>query len=227
MAKEPIFNVDEPTPMRLAGVFILIHLIVTYSPAFISNFAYQWGLLIPMSRPEALPLRQFTSLFGHGLLHGGWTHVLVNAGMTVAFGIITFRGLRAIREKPQTENVIPLKTTPKYAESKFWIIFLGGVVLGGLVQWFVWGVMGISNVSALGASGGASALFATAGYAMGGRRQMLGFGFAWALINVILVVAKPLFGGIAWAAHMGGFLAGAFMAPYWIKPFSSGASITR
>ena len=108
------------------------------------------------------------------------------------------------------------------------MIFLAGIVAGGLAQWIWWSLPGVSQASAIGASGGVSALFATAGWAIGGRALMTRWAAGWAAVNVLLVLTEPMIGiGIAWAAHMGGFLAGMVLAPYCVKAGSTGFSITR
>ncbi|MBC6402838.1 MAG: rhomboid family intramembrane serine protease [Hyphomonadaceae bacterium] len=218
MTREPMFNIEEAAPLRLAIALVVTHAVMSFAPA-VRDLVYQWALLVPFDAPGAGLPRQVTSLPGHGFLHGGWAHVLVNSGMIVAFAVISMRGIRA-REHSQG--------LARRASLKFWLVFLAGVITGGLVQWLWWGISGAVHTAALGASGGASALLATAGYAMGGQRQMIGFGTGWAVINVVLVVTAPILGsGIAWAAHMGGFLAGAFLAPHFVKAFGGGSSLTH
>lgn len=223
MSNEPMFNIEERAPLWLGGVFILIHAVRTYGPEFINAFIAQWSILVPFDMPGAAMPRQITSSVLSGFIHASWSHALVNTGMLVAFAVITYRGLRA-RQSDRTSrdlhNLLP-------ANAFFLLIFLAGVAGGSLFQWGWWALVNTESAAAIGASGGASALFATAAWAIGGRQRLIMFGMGWALLNIVFVVAEPLLGPIAWAAHLGGYAVGAMLAPYWVKPFSTGFSITR
>ena len=84
----------------------------------------------------------------------------------------------------------------------------------------MWNITNDSG-AALGASGGVSALFATMAWAMGGPKQLLKFGFGWLVINILMIFGGGLLtggGGIAWAAHLAGFVAGAVLAPFLVRP---------
>lgn len=223
MSKEPMFNIQEPAPMWLAGTFIILHLILWLSPQAISEIIQYWTILVPMDRPDAPVARQITSLLGSGFIHASWTHLLVNVGMIVAFSVITLRGVRALH----FDRLRLGKPNRMGANSVFLLIFSLGVIGGSLFQWGWWALIDSIRVSAVGSSGGASALFATAAWAMGGRARLIKFGGGWALINLIFIVAAPIFGPIAWAAHIGGYVVGACLSPYLVKPFSTGFSITR
>ena len=159
-----------------------------------------------------------TSLFGHGFLHGSWTHLLMNIGMLVVFGVVTIQGvkLHATTRGRRSNGIV-----------EFFAIFLFAVVIGGLAQWLQWSVMNAQG-SALGASGGVSGLFATAAWAMGGKKKMLQFGVGWLVINLVLIFAGELLtggAGIAWASHLAGYAAGAMLAPFMVRPNSTGFSI--
>lgn len=212
-SREPMFNISEKVPVWLAGVLVVIHVIAFYGPVFMSNPLSDWGVLRPLSLGDPSAIKSAARLIGHGFLHGSWGHVLMNAGMIVIFGVISMRGARAMRfSKGRTKGV----------SLDFLQIFLIGVIGGGLAQWLWWAVSGDINAAALGASGGASALFATTAWALGGKERLLGFGMGWALINAVMVFAGPVLGmNLAWAAHMGGYVAGAAIAPILIKASSS------
>lgn len=217
-SREPIFNIKEPLPVYLAGVFIVIHIAVFYGPAFIERFASVWLLLKSLNIPGQNGLGLVSSLFGHGFLHGSWTHLLMNVGMLIIFGVVTIQGIKlhATTRGRRTNGVI-----------EFFAIFLFAVIIGGLAQWFQWSVMDMRG-SALGASGGVSGLFASAAWAMGGKKKMVQFGLGWLVINVVLIFAGELLtggGGIAWASHLAGYAAGAILAPFMVRPNSTGFSI--
>ncbi len=218
MSQEPMFNIPEKAPLWLCGILIAIQAIVSIAPPDLINLIYGLAILVPVQTPDVPIPRQAFSLLGHGFLHGGWSHALMNAAMIIIFGVITLRGIKAfLRHRTQagSPNVL------------FLLIFVAGVVVGGLAQWLWWIVPGTGLESALGASGGASALFATTAWAMGGRYKMMQFGFGWLVLNAVMVATEPMTGiGIAWPAHLGGYLAGMFLASRCVKPNSSGFSIT-
>ncbi len=212
--REPILNIPEKSVVALIVPLLVIHFLASM-PA-IRTILYEYFLLVPMeiTAADVTPFRQIISLLGHGFLHGSLGHVLMNSAMILIFGIITVRSIRALK--------------PAGADLRFWLIFLLGVIGGGIAQWGVWAATNTDVAAALGASGGASALFATAGWAIGGRDRLIGYGLGWVLLNIGMVLAEPLIGPISWAAHIGGFVIGAWLAPYWVKPSSaSGTSILR
>ena len=219
MNREPIFNIQEKAPLWLCGIFFLIQIVLSVAPTSLKGLVYGVSVLLPFQTPDVGIPRQVFSLIGHGFLHGGWTHLLVNSGMLLAFGVITIRGIRAfLRDRQNTGSVNVI----------FALVFAASVIGGGIAQWVWWAVSDTQTAFAVGASGGVSGLFATAAWAMGGKDKMLQYGFGWLIINIVLIVAQPILGvGIAWAAHLGGFLAGMILAPRCVKAFSSGFSITR
>lgn len=165
---------------------------------------------LPAESVTVPSLQQFYGLVTHGLLHRDFNHLIMNSGGLLIFGLLTFRGVRE-RFGFGAKGLI-----------FFWLIFWLGVAVGGLFQWAYWAVMTPGYGSAVGASGGVSALFATAGWAIGGRDSMIKFGGAFVIMNALMVWGM---GNIAWAAHAGGFIAGAGLAPHWVKPFSAKPSL--
>jgi len=210
--KEPIFNFSEPSIPIVIVVFALVYFLGTF--VFGANQMYANFALLPLNSPDlpAVPIRQAYALLTHGFLHGDLGHLIMNSAFLLIFGAITFRGVRA------------LKGYGLKAFICFWIIFWASVVVGGLFQWGHWTLENATYASAVGASGGVSGLFATAGWAIGGKKGMAQFAVAHVMLNILLAFTAP---GIAWAAHIGGYVAGAGLAPYWVKPESAGISIFR
>jgi membrane associated rhomboid family serine protease len=205
--KEPFFNFSEPAPAFLAGFLILAFAVFQFLPLLFSALA-PLVVLRPVGFLGTSQAEQILSLLGHGILHAGWGHVLMNAGMIAVLGIATVKGarLKAISQGRQRSPSLVFMT-----------IFLFGVIMGGLAQWLFWFVMnvplGANAPAAVGASGGASALLATAGWAMGGKPKMFQFAIGWAVINLLVAFIGPYLGlSIAWAAHIGGFLGGMILA---------------
>ncbi len=218
MTREPMFNIPEKAPLWLCGLLIAIHAIMSVAPGGVISLIYGLAILIPVQTPDVPILRQVFSLFGYGFLHAGWTHVLLNTGMMLAFGVITIRGISAfLIDRVDTGSSTTL----------FLLIFIAGIVAGGLTQWGWWTVFPQSAQLALGSAGGFSSLFATAAWASGGKDRMLKFGVVWIVALLTMDLAAPLIGvSVALAPSFGGYLAGMVLAPRCVKPNSSGFSIT-
>jgi len=220
---EPIFNIKEKAPVVLGLVLFAVHILIFYGGkvglGFIDSQAYYWALLKSADFSGQTALSKATTLIGHGFLHGNWTHLLLNVGLMIPFGVVTIRGAKLMatsRGKTPTGNLV------------FLIIFFAGVIIGGLGQLALWQLTADSG-TALGASGGVSALFASMAWAIGGPKQLVKFGFGWVVINILMIFGGGLLtdgGGVAWAAHLAGFAAGAILAPLLIRPNISAGSIT-
>ncbi len=219
-AREPFFNFSEPLPAYTAGLLIALFLALQFIPVL-------WRAVGPLVilRPlgflgTTLPEQLFT-LLGHGAAHGSFTHVLMNAGMIAVLGVATVKGARLKAVSAGRR---------RSAKLSFLTIFFFGIITGGLAQWLYWFVIsapiGSNAPAAVGASGGASALLAVAGWAIGGKDQMMKFGFGWAAINLIMVLIGPYIGlSLAWPAHLGGFIGGMILAAPLVKPNSTGLGL--
>ena len=210
--REPMFNFTEKAPAYLVGILIAIQAVKMFLPDTIWQAIQRFGILRPLGSPGTDSLSHTTSLFGHSFLHGGWGHVLLNSGMIIVFGIAAIRGSKALSKQ---------KGKLQKPTRDFLLMFFAGVIIGGLFQWGWWAVINaqLTMTGAVGASGGASALFAAGAWAIGGRDKMLQFGFGWAMINLIIVLLENFIGmNIAWPAHIGGYIAGMIFAPYLIRP---------
>ncbi len=216
-SREPFFNFSEPLPVYWAGVLVGIQILTIFAYKLIAPLVGSFAILVPFG---AMPIgNQIVSLLGHGFVHSGWSHLLLNSLMGIVFGIVTIRGAKVLATS---------KGKSVSGNGAFLIILLAGIILGGLFQWGVWGVTNTTQASMIGASGGVSALFAVAGWAMGGKGKMLQFGFGWVVINCVLVLAEPFFGvRISWAGHLGGYLAGMLLAPFLVRANSTGFTVLR
>ena len=216
---EPMFNFTEKAPAYLAGVFIAIHALLMILPRQLLGTLDKFGVLRPLGSPGTDSVSHLISLVGHGFLHGGWGHVMMNAGMTIVFGIAAIRGAKLLAAS---------KGKGASASRDFLLIFFAGVIIGGLFQWGWWAATNaqLTVTGAVGASGGASALFAAGAWAIGGRDKMIQFGFGWAVINAVMVLLENFIGiGIAWPAHVGGYIAGMIFGPLLVKANSTKLSM--
>ena len=217
--REPMFNFTEKAPAYLAGLFIAIQLFLEILPRQLSGGLDKFGVLRPLGSPGTDAVSHLISLVGHGFRHDGWGHVMMNSGMTIVFGIAAIRGAKLLSAS---------KGKGATASRDFFIIFFSGVIIGGLFQWGWWAATDaqLTLTGAVGASGGASALFAAGAWAIGGRDKMIQFGFGWAVINVAMVLLENFIGmGIAWPAHVGGYIAGMIAGPLLVKANSTKLSI--
>ena len=158
----------------------------------------------------------------HILLHGSWTHLLINCVWLLAFGPVVAR---------------------RFGNMPFLVFFtLCGVAGAVLFVALDWGVA----VGAVGASGAISGLMGAAIRMMDVRnpylnvatiplqpvfsRQVLMFSAAFLIINVLSGTFGFLFVGpgteIAWEAHVGGYLAGVLLAGPFDSLFSKGRQLT-
>jgi len=216
--KEPMFNFAEPAPAYLVGIFIAMQLIVMYGPKWLDSFLAKYAILHVWGRTGLTHVEQIPSLVLHGFLHGGWMHLISNSFMIIALGVASIRGAKLVSIR---------KGRPRSGVGAFFTLFFAGVIIGALAQWLYWSLsgapLGADAPSAIGASGGASALFAAGGWALGGAKQMFKFALAWGFINLLMVLAEAYTGiYLAWAAHLGGFLAGMILASFLVE-----ASATR
>lgn len=219
-SKEPFFNFTEPLPAYTAGLLIALYFAFQFLP-FLWRLVAPLIILRPLGFQGASLAEQVFSLLGHGAAHGSFVHVLTNGGMIAVLGVATVKGarLKAIS-----------KGRSRSANLSFLTIFFFGIITGGLAQWLYWLVIsapiGLNAPAAVGASGGASALLAVAGWAIGSKDQMIKFGFGWAAINLIMVLIGPYIGlSLAWPAHLGGFLGGMILAAPLVKPNSTGLGL--
>jgi membrane associated rhomboid family serine protease len=141
------------------------------------------------------------TLLSTSLLHGNWFHVIVNSLMALSFGAPVARALG-----------------PGFlGASKWMLLFVVSVVAGSA---FYLALANASTPFAVGASGGTCGLIAAAFLIdFDGRkrklwsREFLTTTAVFAALNAVLTLAGPyiLGMGLAWEAHVGGYVAGALL----------------
>ncbi len=186
---------------------------ISMPEASLNRFLYTWGL-VPSQLNPAQPL-SFVPFFTHMFLHGGWLHVISNLWILFIFG----------------DNV-----EDRMGSGRYLVFYLaGGIVAGGL-QVFTAGAA--SDVPAIGASGAIAAVLG-AYFVFYPRARVLtlipifiipwmvtipailflGIWFATQLFQGVAALSSTAAsGGIAWWAHIGGFIFGLIMA----YPFTVG-----
>ena len=192
----------------LAGGIVALHLVRLLLPGDLQDQVFYHMALIPErmslmlsgssnAAAYSLPGLLIAGL-GHAALHLDWMHVLVNTTMLLALGAPVARRL---------------------GMGRFLLLFAGAVLAGAALFLLLRLPEG---APAVGASGGVSGVIAAALLQMSDPRatwpalfspQFLKTSLAFLIANAALAVFGPsLFGaGVAWDAHIGGYVAGALM----------------
>ncbi|MEO0637197.1 MAG: rhomboid family intramembrane serine protease [Pseudomonadota bacterium] len=209
-----------PTAMIwLVGLLVLVHVVRLNAPGgsfyyeTVARYAFFPARFVLPSTDGVLDFGVWLTPFTHALMHADWTHLAVNCFWMVAFATPVLRRLGTVR---------------------FLALFAGASAAGALF-YFVLGnpYMALPMVGASGAvSGfmGAAARFALANIAPGRTdsvhlgprlslaqtftdRSTLTFIAGFVLVNAFAgagLITPDGAGGIAWQAHVGGFVFGLF-----------------
>jgi membrane associated rhomboid family serine protease len=201
--KEPFLNVPAVTKyLTLANITIFFLLTLTLDHDALYSTVMQYGV-VPARITDG-QLDQFIGLITHMFLHADTTHLFINVTMLLAFGSGIERSIGSI-------NML-----------KFY--FLTGVI--GMIAHII--AMPGSTMPAIGASGAISGLFGgilrvmqVRGLMPRGWTGLLPIVAVLVGINVLIgTIPMPIMTGgdaqIAWAAHVGGFLAGVFLFPLFV-----------
>jgi len=200
-----------PAVVGLALVLVVAHALRIFAPPgwqglMVSVFSLQpdrfwaWtGLGAPDAVPYASPVAAFVPFLGEALLHDGWGAVILNAALIVIFGRLVHASLSIGR---------------KTGAWPFLIVFAASVAGGALLHLLTQYPAGSALI---GASGGASGLFAAWVLIQEGRgglilsKRFLTVFLFFVGVNMALWLAGPTIIGarISWQAHVGGFLSGA------------------
>lgn len=220
--REPIFNFSEPAPVWLATGLILAYFAERLAPSGLQNTVRTWAVLAADNGSVMIDRADVSSLWSlllHALVHSDFMHVLMNSAMITVFGVLVCRAGRLGLAKRASWR----------GPMRFFMIFCLSVIAGGLAQWGYWAASGATAL-AIGASGGASGLFAASAWALGGKKRVFQYGAGWVLLNAIIVLGAMMGAfdsNIAWAAHLGGYVGGALAAISMLRPGSTDFVITR
>ena len=205
---EAMFNAPLIVVIVALGLVVLHGLTYLMSETAYTRLVYDYALVprrfwAPAGSDDAYPnlIAKLLTLLSTGFLHSGWLHVLVNAGMLLAFGAQVARILGG-----------------GIQGAGLWMLLYCVSVVAGSALYLA--LNGVEHGAAIGASGGVSGLIGAAFIAgfdgqEGGlfSRRFLTMTLAFGLANALLAVASPylLGAGLAWQAHAGGYVAGALM----------------
>lgn len=189
-AREPIFNAP-PATLALCGVLCIAHVAVHVIDGGPTDYA--WAIL-----DGADPWTP--ALAAHGFIHAGTAHLLINAGMLLAFGA-------------QVER--------HYGAAVLLFLYVASLIAGGLAFALAVALTG-RGAWLIGASGAVLGVAGAAAIALrrspDPRRRRLGaaiLGFAVAANAALAALGEAggLFGArIGWQAHLGGLAAGTAIA---------------
>ncbi|MDF2367055.1 rhomboid family intramembrane serine protease [Sneathiella sp.] len=202
--REPVFNVP-PATMYLVVAIIGVHLLLTVTAPETLDWVYNNFSFRPAIVSAILDHPSFGGLFhifitlnSHMFLHNDWSHMVLNAGMLLAFGTMTERRFGTIR---------------------FLILYFLCGWFGAVAEYLI-ADPGV-DITLYGASG---AVFGAMGATMivllprYGRRGVVTL--IAVLLGVNLVIGATPLGtllvgpgaGIAWVAHVAGFALGLIIA---------------
>ena len=200
---QPILRLP-PMIKALCGLIVVVFAVQKLLPADLADALVWWGGFVPARYSGALPFdaAALWSPLTHALLHGGWLHIGMNIGMLMAFGA-------GLEKQRGAKNLM--------------FLFIVSTLGGALTQFVFYSG---SAMPMIGASGGISGLFGAA--LMGMAQQATQHDPRWrtrfrhVLPFVAVWIGISLFFGIfgmpgenqpvAWAAHVGGFIAGMIAA---------------
>jgi len=193
----PLINLP-PITKTLLVLMLVIHIVLHWglndkdSVYIILNFGFVPSIWTGSS-DYSFDAFALISPLSYIFLHGNWMHLIMNAAMLMAFGAGVEQWMGA---------------------KKFFLFFIICGVLSVVVETFI---HPFSGQPVIGASGALSGLFAAVlillqsqGRLPTGRYGVWPFAAAWIGISILfgLVGGEMAGGQIAWAAHLGGFIAG-------------------
>jgi membrane associated rhomboid family serine protease len=194
--------------LLIIGNAVVWFFMIDMTPVEVEGFVFTYGL-VPAQIDLYNPLTLYP-FFTHMFLHGGWLHFLSNIWILFIFG----------------DNVEDRLGSFRY----LFFYLLGGIAAGGLQTYMEWG----SNIPAIGASGAIAAvmgayflfyprarvitlipLFIFPWFVEIPAILFLGFWFItqlWSGVMALTMASGQAAGGIAWWAHIGGFVFGLIFA---------------
>ena len=191
--REPYLNIPPATGIMVL-VLCAVFGVTTYVPGLLDE-ATELLAFIPAWFFND-PLQHAHRLASHGLLHYGWTHILLNITGLLAFG----SGVERIMGSRHMTAVM-----------------IGGIILGALGHSILYHA---ETVPLGGASGGVSALFGASIPFITPANQWRRVSTVFILFNIAIgMLGVPSEPGlnIAWQAHIAGFLFGLLYGRHILK----------
>lgn len=213
--REPLFNLA-PTVVFFLAAMAAIHAVRTLVlPAGMDTLVLYWFAFIPEIASQGLfgALHQLWAAVTYSLLHGSWMHFFMNAVWLTIFG-----SPLALRMGALPFVLFWIVTAFAAAALHFGIEPFGRSILVG-ASGAISGMMGaaarlgfrIDRTGTQRAFAGRPMSFAE----VARSRGVVAFIAIWLLLNLITGLFLPLGdSAIAWQAHIGGFVAGFLLLPF-------------
>lgn len=194
--KPPIFKKGFPVViLMLVSAIVAVTMVQFSASRQVQDWMLAAGAIAggPGADTLARPLGDFAPYLLHTFLHGGAFHLVMNMAMLIALGPIIVLGLGNTARG-----------------SVLFLLFFFVCAAGGAAAEVVWGVISARPSLAIGASSAISGLLPAVGFLRGGWRSAGSMALPWLLINIALAFLGGDVGimRLAWAAHIGGLLAG-------------------
>jgi membrane associated rhomboid family serine protease len=194
-ARQPAINLP-PLTLALLGAMTAIYLVLLLAPPQVEQLVVVHFAFIPAAYlTDGWPLWSLLAApFSYALLHGGFGHLALNGVMLAVMGQVLERRL---------------------GPGRFLLLFAAGAAGGALVHALIGGS---PRAPLIGASAGVGGLYGAGfvlqrrGVSLGPNGQLLIALAGLFVIMNLLGVILPILGNIAYAAHLGGFVAGALLA---------------
>lgn len=197
--------------LTLIVIFVILHLLRVYGPEGISYALLVLGPFYPdrFGLEGVEFVLAFTGLITHAFLHADWMHLILNSVILAALG-------RVVCLAMGTGRLLLLMA----------ICAIGGALAQTVLDPSP--MIGASGaVFGLGAAYGRLAARLTHRTTAMRRSYLVRYTMGWMLANAAIYLFINVLGGfddeagggVAWAAHMGGFFAGLLVAPYLSERF--------
>lgn len=193
--RPPLVNLP-PFTLALLLVMAGVNLVMMLAPVALARVLLVHFAFIPAAYlTDGWPVWSLLlAPFSYSLLHGGIGHLVLNGVMLAVMGQVLERRL---------------------GPGRFLLVFASGAAGGALVHGLIGGAPGVPLVGAsagVGALYGAGLVLHRRGVWLGSNAQLLvALAGLFIMINLFGLIV-PIFGYIAYAAHLGGFVAGALVA---------------
>jgi membrane associated rhomboid family serine protease len=194
-ARPPAINLP-PLTLALLAAMTIIHVGLAFAPAEVERLVVVYFAFIPAAYfAEGWPVWSLLAApFTYALLHGGLGHLVLNGVMLAVMGQVLERRL---------------------GPGRFLLLFAAGAVGGALVHVVIGGA---PRVPLIGASAGVGGLYGAGlvlhhrGVYLGPNARLLVALAGLFIIMNLLGLVLPILSDIAYAAHLGGFIAGTLVA---------------
>ncbi len=194
--RPPIFRKGFPIViLALTGTIVAVTLVQFNVPRGMQDWMFSVGAVAggPSFENVYRPWGDFAPYILHTFLHGGAFHLMMNMAMLIALGPIVVQGLGT-----NARSAI------------LFLVFFFVCAAGGAAAQMLWYAIDAQDGIAIGASSAISGLLPAIGFLRKGWRGAWSISVPWIVINIVLAVLGGDIGvmRVAWAAHLGGLLAG-------------------